>query len=82
MQVILDDTSHIKGELFSFSAMYQHSQHGTMTACAASTDPDTMYFRQAMKEPNSQDFIDAVKKEFGDLLNDGVFHFVKCMSDT
>ena len=29
-----------------------------------------------MKEPDSQDFIKAVKREFGDLLNDGVFRFV------
>ena len=29
-----------------------------------------------MKEPDSQDFIEAVKREFGDLLNDGVFRFV------
>jgi hypothetical protein len=35
-----------------------------------------MYFHQAMRQPDSQDFLEAVKKEFNDLLVNGIFHFV------
>ena len=81
MQVVLDDTSQIEGELFSFAATYQHRQHDTMTACAASADPDTMHVLSASNEGTRQSgFYRSHQEEFSDLLNDGVFHFVKLSS--
>ena len=77
LPAIVESEAPVAGELFSFAAMFQHRQGDTVTACSATSDPDTMYYHQAMKEPDSQDFIQAVKKEFGDLLANEVFHFVR-----
>jgi len=34
-------------------------------AFKASTDPDTMYYHQAMREPDKDKFQEAIKKECG-----------------
>ena len=38
---------------------------------SASSDPDTMYYHQAMKEPDRQEFIKAMAKEFNDHCDRG-----------
>ena len=48
---ILQD--QVEGELMSFAAMYQHRiEERQLSAMAASADPDTMYYHQAMAEPD------------------------------
>ena len=42
-----------------------------------SADPDTMYFHQAVKEPDAKDFKEAVMKEFSTMLQKGIFRFVQ-----
>ena len=71
------DATVVAGELFSFAAMYQHRNGDTLTAQAATSDPDTMYFHQAMRQPDAQDFLKAVTQEFEDLLNKGVLKFIE-----
>ena len=70
------NTTFIEGELYSFAAMYAHRNGETLTAESATSDPDTMHFHQAMRQPDLQDFLEAVKKEFNNLLINGIFHFV------
>ncbi len=70
------ESTFVDRELYSFAAMYEHHNHETITAKSATSDPDVMYFHQAMRQPDSQDFLEAVKKEFKDLLINGIFHFV------
>ena len=45
-------------------------------AYKASIDTDTMYHHQAMKEPDSADFIAAMQKEMDDQMPDGNFEIV------
>jgi hypothetical protein len=42
----------------------------------ATTDPDTMYFHQVMKQADAKNFMDAAHNEFNDLLQRGVFEIV------
>ena len=57
--------------------MYQHRSGDTLTAMSATSDPDTMYYHQAMREPDSGNFVDTVKDEFGTLLKNGIFRLVE-----
>jgi len=43
---------------------------------AASSDPDTMYFHQAMQEPDAPEFLKAAQEEFGKNLKDGTFEMI------
>ena len=38
---------------------------------SATSDPDTMYYHQAMKEPDAAQFQEEAQKEFDQLLADG-----------
>ena len=67
----------VAGELFGFSAMFEHREQPELMACSATSDPDTMYYHQAMREPDSADFVEAVKKEFGAMLENNIFHFIE-----
>ena len=73
----IEPTATIPGDIFCFAAMYQHRTPNVMIAMSATSDPDTMYYHEAMREPDAQDFIEAVKKEFTDLLDKGVFTFIE-----
>jgi hypothetical protein len=43
--------------------MNKHGVNNSFLAYKASTDPDTMYHHQAMKQPNREKFQEAMKKE-------------------
>ena len=43
---------------------------------AASSDPDTMYFHQAMREPDAPEFLESAQEEFGKHLKDGTFEII------
>ena len=73
----IEPSKKVPGEIFCFAALYQHRTPDVMMAMSAFSDPDTMYYHEAMREPDAQDFIGAVKKEFTDLLEKGVFTFEK-----
>ncbi len=47
-----------------------------MVAFKASTDPDTMYYHQAMKEPDRDKFQEAIKKECEDHFKESNYELV------
>jgi len=48
----------------------------SLTVLSAPTDPDTLYFHQAMKEPDADKFLAAANREFEDLVEKDVFEIV------
>ena len=47
-----------------------------MLAFAASADPDTMYYHEAMREPDRAEFIKAMQKEVNSHTENGVWELV------
>ena len=47
-------------------------------AKVAVSDPDTMYFNQAMKENDATQFLNATHKELAYLLSKGIFELIPC----
>ena len=62
----------ITGEIFAFQA--EAVPH--VTAMAASSDPDTMYYHQAMREPDAELFLESAREEFQKHLDDGTFEII------
>ena len=52
-------------------------QFKELVAQKASTDPDTMYRHEAMKEPDYAKFLQAMEKEIQDQMGNGNFRLVK-----
>jgi hypothetical protein len=48
-----------------------------MQVMSATGDPDNMYYHQAMREPDSGEFLRAVKEEFRSMLTNQVLLFIK-----
>ncbi len=68
-------------EIFAFESLIPHGQREAETcdeplALKAIADPDTMYWHQAMKEPDSHKFREAMEKEVTDQYNNGNFSIV------
>ena len=69
----------IPGELFSLSAMfpdYEEFHQDPIQVFKAISDPDTMYYHQAMKQKNKEEFIKAMEREMEENLDDGNFELV------
>ena len=71
----------IPGELFCYEVMYPegtacHDTENPLLVYKASTDPDTMYMHEAMREPDHKEFIKAMEKEVEDQMNNGNFTIV------
>ena len=69
-------TAPAPGEIYAFSTlfpMHEHSDLDPITAYAASADPDTMYYHEAMREDDAPQFREACKKEFVDQWDNGNF---------
>jgi hypothetical protein len=60
----------IGGELFSFQTMFPayagFPKEHPILAYKATSDPDTMYHHQAMRQPDAKEFREAMKKERDD----------------
>ncbi|MGL5936087.1 MAG: hypothetical protein ACRCZI_10770, partial [Cetobacterium sp.] len=71
--------TRVPGEVFSFAAMFEHRQHDSeeMQVMSATGDPDTMYYHQAMREPDSGEFLRAVKEEFQNMPSNQVLSFIQ-----
>ena len=71
--------TRVPGEVFSFAAMFENRQHDSeeMQVMSATGDPDTMYYHQAMREPDSGEFLRAVKEEFQGMLTNQVLSFIQ-----
>ena len=69
-------------EIFAFESMIPHGQREVescdepLLALKAVADPDTMYWHQAMKEPDSHKFREAMEKEVNDQYKNGNFSIV------
>ena len=65
----------IEGEIFSLSAMFPTNkvEEHPLMAMKATSDPDTMYMHEAMREPDKEEFKQAMKKEWNDQLANGNF---------
>ena len=74
----------IEGETFCSQAIYPDADinsfegfdENPLLACKASADPDTMCMHQAMKQSDEKQFIEAMKKEWQDQLDNGNFSVV------
>ncbi len=62
-------TTKVEGEIFSLESMCP-------TAMAASSNPDIMYYHEAMKEPDSAQFTEAAVKEYQDILEKGILKMI------
>jgi hypothetical protein len=69
----------VPGEVFSFASMFEHREHDPqeMQVMSATGDPDTMYYHQAMRQPDSKEFLKAVKEEFQGMLDNQVLSFIE-----
>ena len=65
----------IEGEIFSISAMFPDigKEKNPLVVMKATSDPDTMYMHEAMREPDKEHFKKAMKKEWNDQLSNGNF---------
>jgi hypothetical protein len=64
------------GEIFSYSTLFplhEEEEVDPILAYAASADPDTLYYHEAMKEPDADLFREAMVKEFQDQWDNGNF---------
>ena len=74
-------STHVNGELFSLQAMFPEDMHTDNTefdahplnAFAATSDPDTMYYHEAMKAPDRKEFIQAMQEEITGQLENEVY---------
>ena len=78
--VASQEKTAIKGEIFCMSSIIDsiddHSNHMHPLAFKASTDPDTMYMHEAMREPDKAEFVKAMEKEVQDQMNNNNFTIV------
>ena len=76
MSEIRKQTSNgIEGEIFCLEAMFpiRGEDEHPLVAYKATSDPDTMYLHEAMKEPNRKEFLQAMQKEVTDQAGNGNF---------
>jgi hypothetical protein len=70
----------IKGEVFSYQAMFPEGDHqeydDPLLAFKAVSDPDTLYYHEAMKQSNRAEFQAGMKKEIQDQFDNGNFTLV------
>ena len=69
----------VPGELFCLEAMFPNDliDPGQITAYAASSDPDTMYWHEAMRQPDAEKFREAATKEVKTQTEMGVYEIIK-----
>ena len=75
-----DGRSDVEGEVFCLEALfpnYQVEEADPLLAFKATTDPDTMYMHEAMREPDSEEFRAAMAKEVSDQMDNGNFSIVE-----
>ena len=82
MSEIAHHTSdNVPGEIFCLSSIYPQGTipdlPDDILAYKATSDPDTMYLHQAMKEPDRKQFLKAMEKEMTDQMDHGNFSIIK-----
>ena len=81
LEVHNDEHQEIEGELLSYSAMFPRDDsdsetHHPLMAFKAMADKYTMYLHQAMKEPDKEKSLEAIKKEVDDQMSNGNFTII------
>ena len=70
----------IEGEIFCFEAMFPNyagePEQDPLKVYKATTDPDTMYMHEAMREKDANEFRKAMDKEWNDQKDNGNFTIV------
>ena len=72
----------VDGEIMCYQNMHEAEEVertrdiNVVTAMSSSADPDTMYYHEAMKQPDRKQFVEAVKKEFGTMVDNGLVEIV------
>ena len=61
----------------AFEAVKEWLEEEQHFAFAASKDPDTMYYHEAMKEPDKKEFLKAMEKEVQSHTDNGVWELVR-----
>ena len=70
----------IPGEIFALSTLYPHRATNVddpLVVYKATSDPDTMYLHEAMRESDRDDFLRAMQKEIDDQMHNGNFTMVR-----
>jgi hypothetical protein len=73
--------SEVPGEILALESLfsdnhYSHSELQPLLAFKASSDPDILYWHEAMKQPDAEKFKEAAEKEVRDQMNRGVYNIV------
>ena len=69
--------SDIPGEIFTPTALFlQETSVDEIVAFAASNDPDTMYYHQAMASPDHKEFIKAMEDEIDGQVKNKIFTII------
>jgi hypothetical protein len=74
-----DVTRHdVEGEIFCLEAMFPSREEieNPLVAYKATSDPDTMYLHEAMKEPDADNFVKAMLKEVMDQMGNKNFSII------
>ncbi|CAJ1959006.1 unnamed protein product [Cylindrotheca closterium] len=70
----------VEGEIFCLQAMFPNyageMEQDPLSIYKATSDPDTMYMHEAMREKDAHEFKKAMKKEWEDQINNGNFSVV------
>ena len=70
----------IEGEIFCFEAMFPayagEPEQDPLKVFKATSDPDTMYHHEAMRQKDAAKFIEAMDKEWNDQLENGNFTII------
>ena len=79
-EITADTEAGIEGEIFCLQALFPggteyDGQHPLM-AYKATSDPDTMYLHEAMKQPDKVQFLQAIQKEVQDQRENGNFSII------
>ena len=74
-EVTKDD---VEGKIFCLEAMFPIREEidNPLMAYKATSDPDTMYLHEAMKEPDGGEFVKAMEKEVTDQMENGNFSII------
>ena len=74
------ESQDVPGEIFSYEALFpkddSHSDNDIM-AMKAKADPDTLYLHEAMREPDRDQFVEAMGKEIDSQVGMGVYEIIR-----
>ena len=75
-ELVEQTLSNVPGEIFAYSAIFPDQEHDHINSFLAYKvvfDPDTLYYHQAMREPDRKEFETVMQKEIKDQFENGNF---------